>query len=58
MDKPFEEMTIAELEAERAHWERVLDEATDWGAHVPVADGYRRGCIAWIAKRKLEGASA
>ena len=54
MTKPFEEMTLAELEAERAHWEKELGEATGWGAGVAAADGFRRGCIAWIARRKAE----
>lgn len=51
---PWEAQTLEQLEAERAHWEAEIASATAWGAGVAAADGFRRGCIAWIARRRLE----
>lgn len=53
MSKHFEDMTLAELEAERAHWEAEIANATGWGAGVAAADGFRQGCIAWIARHRV-----
>lgn len=54
MSKHFEDMTLPELEAERAHWEAEMDNATGWGASYAAANGFRLGCIAWIARHKAE----
>jgi len=52
--KYWEEMTLAELEAERAHWAAELDAATSWGAAVAAAHSFYQGCETWIARRKRE----
>lgn len=51
--KPFEEMTIEELESERKFWEDQIASADGWGSWIATVDGFRRECASWIAIRKL-----
>lgn len=54
ISKSWEDMSLTELEQERAYWEAQMASTTSWGAGYGAADGFRRSCIAWIARRKLE----
>lgn len=50
---PWETQTLEQLEAERAHWDECVRTAPGF-ASAKAADDFRRGCEAWIARRKSE----
>ena len=47
--KPFDEMTLAELEAERDYWQQIGDPSTAMGASARMA---ALTCAALIARRR------
>lgn len=53
----WSDQTIEQLEAERAHWQRKIDEATAWGAAVGAAAKFRDACDKWLARKKREAVS-
>lgn len=50
--KPFEQMSLTELRAELALWDRAC---AAWTTHVELARHCRAQCAAWIARRESEG---
>ena len=52
-DKPFVEMTDAELRAEFARWDREVCEATGWGAALMQAAQWRDACECLLFQRGL-----
>jgi hypothetical protein len=55
VNKHWSEMTLSELHAEKAHWDKVISEATGWGAALSAADEFRRGCERAIKHREAVG---
>ena len=52
-DKPFAEMTDAELRAEFERWDREVREATGWGAALVQAAKWRDACERLLFRRGL-----
>lgn len=52
---PWEAQTLEQLEAEHTHWDECVQTAPGF-ASAKAADDFRRGCEAWIARRKQEAA--
>ena len=52
-DKPFAEMTDAELKNEFERWDREVREATSWGAALAQAGKWRDACERLLLERGL-----
>lgn len=53
-DKPFSEMTDAELRAEHAKWDAKVRGATRWGAALAAADSFRAQCERELGRRAIQ----
>jgi hypothetical protein len=53
---PMEQQTLDQLRAERDYWVKRVETAAGW-ASAKAADDFRRGCEAWIARRRRESAA-
>lgn len=52
-NKPFREMSDAELREQWALWDAEVRNAPGWGAAVATADSFRGGCEAELKRRGL-----
>jgi len=52
--KPFDEMTLAELYAERVHWDNIIRSRIGWGSAFQLALDTKLACEAMIARRERE----
>ena len=53
---PWEDQTLDQLRAERAYWIKQVETAPGF-ASAKVADDFRRGCEAWIARKAQEAST-
>lgn len=52
MPKPFDEMTVAELRAERDYWDRYVNDRENTGPSVGIARDLRTAFDGMIARRE------
>lgn len=50
--KPFDQMTLAELHRERAHWDKFIRNSLQHAVTTKAAEDCRLGCDAMIARRE------
>jgi hypothetical protein len=49
-EKPLSEMTVAELRAEHAHWDRMIRESTGYGCGADMAILLGKHCLCAVQK--------
>jgi hypothetical protein len=50
--KRIDQMTLAELRIERAHWDKQITDAPGWGGSLAAASEFRDECDKWIRRRE------
>ena len=53
-DKPFDQMTLAELRDELKYWDQIIGNRAGWASALHVAIEFRRECAAMIVRREKE----